>query len=78
MAALVDAGADFIQFDEPVLTEVAFNPSGTRTFMCAALAARADPREELEWAVSLINRVVEGFERTRSGLHICRGNWSQN
>ena len=78
VAALAEAGADFIQFDEPVLTEVAFNPSGTRTFMCAALAARADPKEELEWAVSLINRVVEGFDGTRTGLHICRGNWSQN
>ena len=29
--------------------------------MCAALAARSDPAEELELAVSLINRVVEGF-----------------
>ncbi len=77
-AALRDAGAAFIQFDEPVLTEVAFNPSGTRTFMCAALAARADPAEELEWAVSLINRVIEGLDDVRTGVHICRGNWSQN
>lgn len=78
IAALAAAGADFVQFDEPVLTEVAFNPAGTRTFMCAALAARADPAEELEWAVSLINRVVEGFDTLRTGLHICRGNWSRN
>ena len=57
------AGADFVQFDEPVLTEVAFAPGRTRTFMCAALAARRDPAEELEFAVSLINRVVGGRRR---------------
>ena len=75
---LVQEGADFIQLDEPVLTEVAFSRGQTRTFMCAALAARKDPAEELEFAVSLINRVVEGFRGVRLGLHICRGNWSQN
>jgi 5-methyltetrahydropteroyltriglutamate--homocysteine methyltransferase len=80
IAALADAGADFVQLDEPVLTEVAFNPSGTRTFMCAALAARSDPAEELEWAVSLINQVLEGFDggSLRTGLHVCRGNWSRD
>jgi 5-methyltetrahydropteroyltriglutamate--homocysteine methyltransferase len=79
---LADAGAAFIQLDEPVLTEVAFNPGGTRTFMCAALASRADPAEELEWAVSLINRVLEPLLaqdlRPCLGLHVCRGNWSVN
>ena len=78
IADLIEAGAAFIQLDEPVLTEVAFNPAGTRTFMCAALAARKDPAEELDWAVSLINRVVDGFEGVRFGLHICRGNWSRD
>jgi 5-methyltetrahydropteroyltriglutamate--homocysteine methyltransferase len=80
IADLTDAGVSFIQLDEPVLTEVAFNPGGTRTFMCAALASRADPAEELEWAVSLINRVLEPIrkkqQRPRLGLHVCRGNWS--
>jgi len=37
---LRSAGAEFVQFDEPVLTEVAFASGRTRTFMCAALAAR--------------------------------------
>ena len=78
IADLVQEGADFIQLDEPVLTEVAFSRGQTRTFMCAALAARKDPAEELEFAVSLINRVVDGFQGVRLGLHICRGNWSQN
>ena len=74
---LRDAGADFIQLDEPVLTELVFTQGQTRTFMCAALAARKDPAEELEFAVDLINRVVEGVSDVRIGLHICRGNWSQ-
>lgn len=78
---LRDAGADFIQFDEPVLTELVFTQGQTRTFMCAALAARNDPAEELEFAVGLINRVMDGVYQenngTRLGLHICRGNWSR-
>ena len=75
---LRSAGAEFVQFDEPVLTEVAFAPGRTRTFMCAALAARRDPAEELEFAVSLINRVVAGAGGIRVGLHVCRGNWSRD
>ena len=74
---LRDAGVDFIQFDEPVLTELVFTQGQTLTFMCAALAARKDPAEELELAVDLINRVVEGLDGVRIGLHICRGNWSR-
>jgi 5-methyltetrahydropteroyltriglutamate--homocysteine methyltransferase len=46
--------------------------------MCAALSAIKDPTAELEFAVSLINRVVDGLTGGRTGLHICRGNWSQN
>lgn len=75
---LVELGVDFIQFDEPVLTELVFTQGQVRTFMCAALAARKDPAEELEFAVYLMNRVVAGFESVRIGLHICRGNWSQD
>jgi 5-methyltetrahydropteroyltriglutamate--homocysteine methyltransferase len=75
---LVSEDAGFVQLDEPVLTEVAFAPGRTRTFMCAALAARRDPAEELEFAVSLINRVVAGFDGTRIGVHVCRGNWSRD
>lgn len=78
LAELVAEGVDFVQFDEPVLTEVAFAPGRTRTFMCAALAARQDPAEELELAVSLINRVVEGVRNVRLGVHVCRGNWSRD
>ena len=71
-------GADFIQLDEPVLSELAFASGRTRTFMCAALAAGKDPAEELELAVSLINRVLEGVSGARTGVHVCRGNWSRD
>ena len=75
---LIAAGVAFIQLDEPVLTELVFTRGQTRTFMCAALAAGKDPAEELELAVSLINRVLEGFDHVRTGVHVCRGNWSRN
>lgn len=78
LADLVAAGVDFVQFDEPVLTELVFTQGQTRTFMCAALAARRDPAEELELAVALLTRVVAGFEGLRVGLHVCRGNWSRD
>lgn len=81
-AEIVDAaaaGAAMIQLDEPVLTELVFTQGQTRTFMCAALAARKDPAEELEFAVGLINRVTDTIHEVssaRSALHVCRGNWS--
>ena len=78
VVALAGEGADFVQIDEPVLSELALAPARTRTFMCAALAARKDPAEELEFAVSLINRVVDGIGDIRIGVHVCRGNWSRD
>jgi 5-methyltetrahydropteroyltriglutamate--homocysteine methyltransferase len=78
LADLTAAGVAFIQLDEPVLAELVFTQGQTRTFMCAALAARKDPAEELAFAVELINQVVRGFEEVRIGVHVCRGNWSQN
>lgn len=78
---LAASGCEMVQFDEPVLSELVFaGKSATRTFMCAALAAQASPEQELELAVTLINRVVEGITE-RGGpitaLHVCRGNWSR-
>lgn len=32
--------------------------------------------EELAYAAELINKVIEGIDGPRIGLHICRGNWS--
>ncbi|MGQ0678670.1 MAG: vitamin-B12 independent methionine synthase [Actinomycetota bacterium] len=76
---LARQGAEVIQLDEPVLTELMFaGKSATRTFMCAALAANADPVQELELAVELVNRVFAGVTGTVRALHVCRGNWSQD
>lgn len=78
LLTLRDAGCAFVQFDEPVLTEVAFaGPHATHTFMCAALSEKSSPEEELSFAVELINRVVAGVDGIKTGLHVCRGNWSQ-
>lgn len=41
------------------------------------MATRRDAGSELKFAVELINRVVEGVEGIRTGVHICRGNWSK-
>lgn len=76
---LREAGCEFVQFDEPVLTEVAFTgPHETHTFMCAALSEKSSPEEELNFAVQLMNRVIEGINgKMKTALHVCRGNWSQ-
>lgn len=76
---LQKAGCQFVQFDEPVLTEVAFTgPHETHTFMCAALSEKSSPEEELNFAVELMNRVVDGINgEMKTALHVCRGNWSQ-
>jgi 5-methyltetrahydropteroyltriglutamate--homocysteine methyltransferase len=75
---LRDAGCAFVQFDEPVLSEVAFaGPHMTHTFMCAALSEKSDPEEELNFAVDLLNQVVTGVDGIKTGLHVCRGNWSR-
>ena len=75
---LAALGVEMVQFDEPVLSEVVFaGKAATRTFMCAALAAKADPADELELAVDLVNRVVAGVAGTITAVHVCRGNWSR-
>lgn len=79
LISLRDAGCFFVQFDEPVLSEVAFaGPHATHTFMCAALSEKASPEQELEFAVDLINQVVQGVDGVKTGLHVCRGNWSRD
>lgn len=76
--ALRDLGVFFVQLDEPVLTEVVYGADQSQqTFMCAALFTRINPREELEFAVSLINEAVKGISGIKTGVHVCRGNWSR-
>ncbi|MCH4009447.1 cobalamin-independent methionine synthase II family protein [Companilactobacillus sp.] len=73
-------GVDIIQFDEPVLTEVVFTEGKTRSFMCAALAEKKDPTDELEFAKSLLKPVMDHIDRNKSiaSMHVCRGNWSND
>ncbi len=75
--ALRDQGCDFVQLDEPILSQVVFGEESTETFMCAALPNRRDPTDELEFAVRLMNQTTEGITGIKTGVHICRGNWSR-
>ena len=77
VGALKQRGVDFIQFDEPSLSQVVYGDEAGETFMCAALGSRRDPTEELEFAVRLMNETVEGIEGIKLGVHVCRGNWSR-
>ena len=76
---LRDAGVTFVQFDEPVLTDVIFRPEvKERTFMCASMAASSgNPTQEMLLAIQLINAIVQGVEGVQTGVHVCRGNWSR-
>ncbi len=77
LLTLKEAGVDFVQFDEPVLSQVVHGAEGAETFMCAALASRKDPTIELEYARDLMNRTVKGISGVKTGVHVCRGNWSR-
>lgn len=77
VVALRDRGVDFIQFDEPSLSQVVYGDEAGETFMCAALSSRKDPTEELEFAVRLMNATVDGIDGVKFGVHVCRGNWSR-
>ena len=74
---LRDMGADFIQYDEPILTQIVLGEESSETFMCASLPQRRDPTTELEFALRMMNEVAEGIEGVKLGVHVCRGNWSR-
>ncbi len=75
---LLAAGVDLVQFDEPVLTEVAWGTPGEggRTFMCGALGERRGTGEELAFASDLLGQLFGGLPAERLALHVCRGNWT--
>ena len=77
IVTLRDRGVDFIQFDEPSLSQVVYGDEAGETFMCAALSSRKDPTDELEFAVRLMNATVDGIGGVKFGVHVCRGNWSR-
>ena len=74
-----ETGVEFVQLDEPVLTNVMFKPDvQERTFMCASMAASSgDPTREMVWALRLMNTVLRGIDGMHLGVHVCRGNWSR-
>ncbi len=74
---LRDAGASFVQLDEPSLTEVVYGEASMQTFMCAVITSKVEPKEELTFATELVNGVVQGITGVKTGLHVCRGNWSR-
>ena len=41
------------------------------------MATRRDAGAELAYAAELLNRVIDGVDGVRIGLHVCRGNWSR-
>ena len=62
---VVEAGADVVQFDDP--------------HICLFVDERVrrsvpDPDEELDYAVALLNAIVEGIEAPRTAIHLCRRN----
>ena len=75
--ALKRTGVDFIQLDEPSVSQVVYGDEAEQTFMCAALGSRSDPADELDFAVRLVNETVEGIDGVKFGVHVCRGNWSR-
>jgi 5-methyltetrahydropteroyltriglutamate--homocysteine methyltransferase len=77
VVALRHRGVDFIQFDEPSLSQVVYGDEAGETFMCAALSSRKDPTDELEFAVRLMNETIKGIDGVKFGVHVCRGNWSR-
>ena len=77
MMRLKELGIDFIQLDEPSISQVVYGDEAEQTFMCAALGSRTDPTHELEFAVRLVNETVDGIDGVQFGVHVCRGNWSR-
>ena len=77
LAHCLAAGAALVQFDEPVLTEVAYGEGGGgRTFMCGALGEKQPLAAELAFARELLEATLSGHPPDRLAIHVCRGNWT--
>lgn len=73
--ALKAAGAVFIQLDDPTFQNP-LNPEKYMRFLTRLLGHRPRPwKEELAWAVELVNRTIQGILGVTLGFHVCRGNW---
>jgi 5-methyltetrahydropteroyltriglutamate--homocysteine methyltransferase len=80
LIALRNAGCAFVQFDEPVLSDVLYGPDiKERTFMCASMAGSSgDKHKEMTWAARLMNAIVHDVDGIETGVHVCRGNFTRN
>lgn len=70
---LRDCGVDTVQFDDAVIGRFIgdeYNASGLNPKVPVTMA---DRDRELELAVHGINLAVDGVERVRTALHVCRG-----
>ena len=79
VAELARAGADFIQLDEPVLTELVFTPGPDAHLHVRRAGGAQGPGRGAGVRRLADQRVVDGRRRARaSGVHVCRGNWSRD
>src|SRR6202451_3548902 len=58
--ALKKLGIDFIQLDEPSISQVVYGDEAEQTFMCAALGSRTDPPAPLQFVVRAVHGVAHG------------------
>ncbi len=74
IVALRDAGASFVQLDEPAIGN--FVDYRYTRWLLALNQWKVGDVEELHAVASeLINRTVKGVSGIKLGVHICRGNW---
>ncbi|MDA4128420.1 MAG: cobalamin-independent methionine synthase II family protein [Thaumarchaeota archaeon] len=72
--ALREAGASFVQLDEPAIGN--FVDYRYTRWLMALNQWRATDMEELrKISVELINKTIKGLRGIKVGVHICRGNW---
>jgi 5-methyltetrahydropteroyltriglutamate--homocysteine methyltransferase len=66
---LVDAGCRYVQIDAPGYTAYVDPPS-----LQAMRDRGEDPKENFSRSLKADNQVLEGFDNTTFGIHLCRGN----
>jgi 5-methyltetrahydropteroyltriglutamate--homocysteine methyltransferase len=66
---LVEAGCRYVQIDAPGYTAYVDPPS-----LQAMRDRGEDPKENFNRSLKADNQVLEGFDNTTFGIHLCRGN----
>ena len=74
---LRDAGASFVQLDEPSLTEVVYGEASMQTFMCAVITSKVEPKEELTFATELSQRGRSGHHWRKDRIACLQGQLEQ-